>query len=333
MSNRKTYRMLGVILIIIAITMLISSYGSRLLWFMPKINIDLPGIEINNDTGKDDVLQEKSSELGSVDEIEIKSVSEDIIITLVKGDEVKAKLSGRYSKKTTPELKLDKHGDRIKINLEYPKLNFSIGSFTDNGRLEVSIPESYSEVLRINSTSGQIKAEGLDNSKIEAATISGSILFEKVKTENFEINSTSGRVDIASVEADDIDIRTISGSVICDTVETEKISIKTTSGGSNINDFVGGVSFLSVSGGIEINANELNEDMDIKTTSGGVRINIPEDSDFEFDYNTLSGSFSSNFEYTKKNSSKMNGSIEGFYGEKEQKIEVNTVSGALSIHH
>jgi DUF4097 and DUF4098 domain-containing protein YvlB len=109
-----------------------------------------------------------------------------------------------------------------------------------------------------------------------------------------------------------------------------------TSGDIEFNDYEGDdLNINTVSGNVKVTATEFKK-MNIKTISGDSNISIPKESEFKFNYETVSGNFRSNFELSRKfkDSNEMGGkNIEATIGNPgyDNIITYKSTSGDLKL--
>ncbi len=271
-----------------------------------------------------------------IEEIYIKTVSSNISLVPAAGTQLKASLTGQFTKNSrqTPELKAYKDGNKITIQVNEIKYDFfNFFNFFDNRqhmKLTVYIPQSYSGSLNIKSTSGSVDLPRLELDKLTCKTVSGSISSDLIHAHDIESKTISGSMNI-SAKCDSFEFSSTSGSFKAGVLETKTASLNTTSGSIKAQGFTGKLDGHSVSGSINIGLKYLEDDIYIKTLSGGVKINLPQSSEFYLDSVSTSGSISlSGFAIELEK--KTRNSLVGTVGSGKNKITVKTSSGSLNIY-
>ncbi|TYQ12795.1 UNVERIFIED_CONTAM: putative adhesin [Acetivibrio alkalicellulosi] len=239
------------------------------------------------------INQEKSFDVKDISTINIKTVSTNINIIPDDSQEIRVHYHGKSSPNSdAPTLEVTRKGSIFHVEIKYPKQNvnlFNLGFF--NLKLDIYIPNDYSENISITTVSADTKLNNMSINKFEKKSVSGCLSLK-----NFDANT---------------------------------LSFSTTSGDANIIDFSGNIDFNSVSGDIKCNFATYNYNININTTSGDAKLVLPEDSQFKFDFITVSGDLKSNFPMTFENNSKRN--KKGNVGMGENKIYFKSVSGDLQI--
>ena len=142
---------------------------------------------------------------------------------------------------------------------------------------------------------------------------------------NTSINNISADITIQNVYFYDLDIKNISGDIDIQKTEIDLIEIENTSG--NIFLFYSSINYIeieSVSGKIGISYENGPVSASINSVSGGVTIYIDEKDITAFEYETVSGDFKTNLEYTKDKNVYI-------FNEGNEVFEVETVSGYLKV--
>lgn len=286
-----------------------------------------------------------------MNKISISAVSSEINILSHQSDTVEAHFYGNLktvNKDFLPYLEVKKEGDTAVVKVKYPQaLNIStLGS----SKLDVTIPEGWKDDLEVSSVSGKIGAVELTGEDIRLNTTSGSIEVDTLSGKDVRLNSTSGDFKINQLIAkESFDKTTVSGRCEIDTVDCEEADLNSTSGGTFIkmsnSDKVkaqsisgrieikmkkGSADFQTTSGGIYATFTDSFEKFKANSISGTVKLEIPENSDFKIDVNTVSGDIRCNDFAVKISSSKRN-KLEGEVGDGESRIDVDTTSGSVEI--
>ena len=138
----------------------------------------------------------------------------------------------------------------------------------------------------IDASAKNLKIEIPENISIDVDNVSAGVKIGDIKAKDIDISSVSGRVTFADVTADDIDVQIVSG-------KTELGLTKDC-------------------------------DLEISGVSGSVKIALPAGIGATLEFSTVSGSLSSELEYTKDKQKYT-------FGTGEIEIDVETVSGNVSV--
>jgi DUF4097 and DUF4098 domain-containing protein YvlB len=286
-----------------------------------------------------------------MDKISISAVSSEVNIQTNSSDEVEAHFHGKVStmnKDTLPYLEVAKEGKTVIVKVVYPKtMNISISGQT---WLDVKVPENWGDDFEVSTVSGSINAPELLGEEVKISTVSGSINTDSIHGDNVYLNSTSGSFKIGKLIAEDtFEKGTVSGGFEIDSLEAEEVKLQSTSGSTTIRDAdIERVTSSSISGSVQMNMKEGSAEMsttsgEISVTfeqgfkkfsansvSGSVKLEIPEDSGFKVDVNTVSGDINCEDFSMKILSSKKN-HLEAEAGDGDSRIEVHTTSGSVNI--
>jgi len=241
-----------------------------------------------------DMQQAKVSEFT---EFEFSSVSADMDIVYADTDTVTVVLSGSY-RSSRGKIKLMKQqlGDSVRIYVDYPKININ-GLFTWNEtHLTITLPQDMrGKELKFSTVSGDVDIpSGIEAESVRANTTSGDIKADYLTSYSFEGDSVSGNVDVSGVIENNVKINTVSGET-------------------------------------DIRLAGETESINVGSVSGDVDIILDKVSDFRFKYNTVSGDMTCDFPVYMNGdkSDKAGYTSEGA----DMEVDINTVSGDLSIRH
>lgn len=286
-----------------------------------------------------------------INKITISAVSSEMNIKTHDSSSVEAHFYGKVStvnKDLLPHLEVTREGNTAVVKIVYPKtINMSYQGQTT---LDVLIPEEWEKDLEVGSVSGKINAPDLTGDSIRVSSVSGAIETENITGDDVRLNTTSGSFRIGKLVARDyFEKNTVSGGCEIDRVESEEVKLESTSGGTTIKSAsIDKVTSNSISGEIEMTME--NGSADLATTSGEisikfeedfksfsansvsgrVKLEIPENSEFKIDVNTVSGDihcedFSMKIISTKRNH------LEAEVGDGDSTIEIHTTSSGVNI--
>ncbi|MGI6777264.1 MAG: DUF4097 family beta strand repeat-containing protein [Acetivibrionales bacterium] len=269
---------------------------------------------INNSINTPDSLvvnSEKSFNSGGIKKINIRTVSENVNIIATNSPEISVAFYGDASNShSAPKMSAVQLGNNIEIKVEHGKPYFNLFSFNRSFKLDIHIPQDYSESIEISAVSSDINISGIEPENLYCKTVSG----------NLTINSKCGSLNFSSV----------SGNLIAASLHTENTHFDTTSGKMKVESFTGNMEFSSVSGDVAVSYEKFDNDIYIKTTSGDARIKLPENSEFYLDFKSTSGNIESDFAVTVTESKR--NSLKGTVGSNKNKITVKSVSGDMNLY-
>jgi|GEM_PF-1955008 len=282
-----------IILAVICVVFLVAGFSLLAAWGGARFWEEIPNRVKNVEDFS--INQTQQQEIEGINKFEFSSVSADMDIIFTETDIVTVELKGTYrSSRGTVQLKKEKIGNTVRIYVDYPKLS---GIFNWNETdLTITMPMNMQGIeLKFNTVSGDIVIpSGLEASEVR-------------------VNSTSGDVDATNIECDEFHYGNVSGKLDLTGEVRERIRVDT------------------VSGDTDIDVSEELELIYINSVSGDVDIYLRKDADFRFDYDTVSGDFSSDFAiYESGGKNDRNGFTDQ---DAEMEIEVDTVSGDLRIRN
>jgi len=288
-------------------------------------------------------------------------------------DSVKAHLYGEVkatSEDIVPCLELEENGQGIAVSVKYLQAGKRFFRyFSDNLRLDVTIPESWINKLDIRSASGNISAQTLSGSDvalksssgdikiqyitgyyIAAETVSGNIDAGKLSGEKGFIKSSSGDLNIKeAVFSDKLEVNTVSGKCHIDKLEckegrlaagsgdietkdvvAEKVKSETVSGSIKIKMRNGSADLNVTSGNIRAEFEENFELINAKSASGNINLALPSGSEFTMNVKTVTGVIKCN-DIPVKISSSDGRHLEGKVGNGSGEVNISTTSGNVTI--
>ncbi|MBA7549900.1 hypothetical protein ES705_42403 [subsurface metagenome] len=246
-----------------------------------------------------DIDKVKTFDVEQLKKIYIHSVSSDVSVFSTDEEDVKIHFYGSStagSEKELPNLITNLEGNKLKIEIKYPKaLLYYPKELFYNATvvLDVYIPQDYTGNINIDTVSADVDMSGLDLNDFKCKTVSGDLRIESLGSDNLTLHTTSGDVDIV--------------------------------------DFSGNLEADSVSGDIDVEYRVFDNNVDIKTISGKVKIDLPQYAEFHLKTNTVSGEVVAKFPITIISFNKMN-QLEGTVGTGDNRIVVDTVSGDIYIN-
>lgn len=258
--------------------------------------------------------ESKTFDVGGVNEIYLDMVSTDINIISTDEEEIRVHFYGVVStniKKDMPSLVAYKSGDELRIEIVRPKIVL-IGFSIFRTNLDVYIPESSIEALKIETVSSDTSVSNLKVDKFSFGAVSGDFKGESLFASDLKINSTSGDISLKEYKGD-ININNVSGDVVLE------------DGDPNDN-----IEVVTVSGEVYVEQEDPSN-TNIRTISGGVEINLSKDARFYLKAKTVSGDIENSFPI--KITSSGGRDLEGIVGSDEKEINLSTTSGDIDIDY
>ena len=293
------------LLIILAVTMVVS-FGIAAIVLVTTGNFAVATEKIN---------ESKTFEPTEISEIEINLVSTDLNIIPTTEGELIIHFYGEVStnvKRNIPELVAYKTGDKLFVETLQSKDIIVFGVNIDRTTMDVYIPEIILEEFKINVVSGDVILEEIETEQLNIETVSGDIKVEELAAGKIRADSISG----------DIMINEYTGGIDADSTSGD-INLMN---GKDIED----VYASTVSGDILIDQDAVS-DMKIDSTSGDIRIELPEDSQFYLDIETVSGDIKHDFPIKVISSGRRD--LEGTIGDSDSRIMINTISGDVTLSY
>ena len=258
--------------------------------------------------------ESKTFKAQEISEIYIDLTSTDINIIPVEDEEIRVHFYGVVStniKKDIPSLVAYRSGDELRVEIIHPK-TFFIGFNILRTKLDVYIPESSIETLKIEAVSADTYVSGQKVDKFDLNVVSGDFKGESLFADDLKFHTISGDISLKDYTGD-IDINNVSGDVVLK------------GGDSNDN-----IEVVTVSGEVYIEQEDPSN-MNIRTISGGVEINLSEDARFYLKATTVSGDIENSFPIKITSSGRRD--LEGIVGSDEKEITIRTTSGDIDLDY
>ncbi|MHB8065233.1 MAG: DUF4097 family beta strand repeat-containing protein [Ruminiclostridium sp.] len=338
--------------------------------------IDIKNFKDNN--YQYDVNEEKTFETGDIKDIIVDSFISDINIIEYDDTKVKVHVYGKlYTKnkneENNPMVELINGTLNIKENrksIVHVGINLNIGELFQRNEMQIDlfVPKSYSENMKIDSSSGSVKADSLKLKELAINTFSGDIelndvtadavrletssglikagnieanniinidsfsgnsIFESIKAEEILFENSSGNMSFGIAEAEKITGDTFSGNITAEKLKAEDADISTSSGKIDFkNATIKKIKSETFSGDITFNNATIN-DSDIDTSSGSVTIKLIEGSEFALEADSSSGNVACDFPLNIEKQGEHE--LKGVVGNAANKIKIDTFSGDIKI--
>lgn len=295
------------------------------------------------------LINTQTAELEEITDIAIKSHSSDIFI-LPSEDEtlvIKEYVSNRMRR--NPFVTISRTDSKLRLEAD-KKNNDSWILFGNYYRcIEIYLPASYQNAVRIETGSGDIFADldlvftdctitgsssdinlaGLTAEKIAITTSSGDVFAGRLDGEQ-AIATQSGTVTI-SAGSGDAGISSSSGDIRLEEF-AGNLSVSTSSGDLWANDLTGSARAKSSSGDIKVHFLSMTGALDLETSSGTVYCELPGDTGFQFKADTGSGDIRTYFDDSLSFNHKGNHAEGQIGSSSDLSVTVKTGSGDIKFN-
>ncbi len=178
----------------------------------------------------------------------IKTVCDDIVIK--KGKDKKVHII--FDDVNPDNYTVKNNSDGILI--EYPKTKYFSFNRKKGGTIIIEIPDGrlfYN--AEVATSSGDIKIDYLNASKIELIVATADMVVHKLKGDKIKLTTVSGDIFIDKAECNDFVASAVSGDIEGNKIESNTLFIDTISGDAKIKEANGKLKTSSVSGDIYVN--------------------------------------------------------------------------------
>lgn len=240
-----------------------------------------------------------------VERVEVNWLSGSVTVSAHKGNEFR--FSEKANRSLTDDLSMHYWLDGSTLRIQFCRS----GEWNLNGlekELTLQLPERLLERLEVDTVSARISLENLTVEALELDTVSGGLRLRDCRvTDRVRTDTTSGSVKAELTGAlREWKADSVSGSVELTVPEVQMFDVNTTSGS------------------VKLTAEKAPKDLDVESVSGSVTLHLPSDADFTLDFDTVSGSFSSDLACKTEGGRHIFGKGTGEYS-------VDTTSGSLWI--
>ena len=240
-----------------------------------------------------------------VEKVEIHWLSGSVTVTGHRGNEIR--FSETANRNLTNDLSMHYWLDGSTLRIQFCRS----GKWNLNGlekELTLQLPERLLESLEVDTVSARVNLEDLKMEDLELDTVSGAVRLRDCQvSDRARVDTTSGFVKAALTGAlREWKADTVSGSVELIVPEVKAFDVNTTSGS------------------VSLTAESAPKDLDVDSVSGSVTLCLPADGDFTLDFDTVSGSFSSDLAFKTEGSRRIFGRGTGDY-------IIDTTSGSVNI--
>lgn len=181
--------------------------------------------------GTVEVAKEASASASGIERIKLGASAADIDIVPGAGDEFKATLTGRASKKFLDriEVKLVPSGKELLVDVK-ASTGFSIGLNILDVDLRLEVPEREWQSLAIDGGSGNVDLADMKIDELVAKIGSGNLHVKGVTSRKLELEAGSGNIHAESSTANQVEMDVSSGNLRLTDVEAKTVDADTGSG-------------------------------------------------------------------------------------------------------
>lgn len=337
-----------------------SSSGSRVAMDIREVAADL----------RYDVDETVSARAEAFDRIEIQVVSDDVEISLEPGEELTAHLKGTVTTTTptaVPQLVKEEQGTTLVLRVV--QQTGSIGFYSSNTTLAISMPESWRGQLAVNSSSADIQLPEADlaaltlhtvSGDIDAGTIvvkeaillessSGSVSIDSAISHMFkattvsgdlfagnvqagtlaETSTSSGSTEVLTLTAQTLHVDAISGDIVLEDVSADDIVVSGASSAVDVRNVEGNLEMKTVSGDITLDGLTPNARAHIESSSGSVQAGFPKDLGLKVSVTSSSGSMDGDLSLS--DGVRKDHTWTGTRGDGKVELIIQTVSGDVTL--
>ncbi len=307
------------------------------------------GIHNSNGFSNMELVNTQNISVNSIDSIDITYTSDNVEFYISDTEELILKEYMNYTPKDDELARIKTSGNTLSIKHgdRYNQF-FSLGSFSNNRRVEVYLPSDYNDNLFVvtssgnidsdisvtlseftaSSTSGNIEINEIHSDLITASASSGNIKFE-VAEGTREFCTTSGNIKILGGSGDTTSSAS-SGNITIEDASGQ-LNAQASSGNIKVIDSIGGGSLITTSGNIDLELTDITDDLSLHASSGEVRLILPSTASFDFTAEVSSGNirtfFDDELSYNKKGNN-----ASGTIGENPTlKVDISTSSGNIRV--
>ncbi|MEN6328318.1 MAG: DUF4097 family beta strand repeat-containing protein [Syntrophomonas sp.] len=256
------------------------------------------------------ISEERLEKVTGIEEVEIEASSVDMNVVPADTGEVRAVLKGKFSNMRKPELQMYTEGSKLHIKVKITNGNKLLSS-NANLVLNVQIPSSYANNLKIVSKSGDVTLERLKLKNLDFDLSSGDAIFADLNIDQFKYDSSSGGLN-------------------GDNIITRNTVLHISSGNIVIRKFEGDLKADTSSGDINVQYQAFKNNANIEVSSGDVVLSLPGNSEFRLNAHASSGNIECKFPIIVTGEYKQN-ELQGTVGKDNNKINVETNSGDIRI--
>ena len=225
------------------------------------------------DFGTVEINQHGQTSGAGVNNIILKASSADVTVIKGTGNEIKASLTGKVSKRYEEQTKLYviQDGATVKVGVAL-KRGFTFGINIIATELTLELPEQQYNTLSIDTGSGNTNIAVIDTKALDIKTGSGDVNLKQLNSSKISLNLGSGNIEVFDSSADSTVIEDGSGNIKFEKMKSDSLSVKTGSGNIKLTDVEGKLKAHASSGNIYAELSTIRFPMDLSTGSGNVTV-------------------------------------------------------------
>lgn len=255
----------------------------------------------------------KKSSIENIHQISVDASSITLNIVPENTNEVKVNLSGSVSTSssyTKPELQCYKSGDTLYISVK-DHTGIYFGFFNSNMKLDVYVPSSYNNDMKLSSSAGDININGFKLTSLKCSLSAGKLTMSNISASTFSYNNSAGNLK-------------------ADALFTENATLNSSAGSIDISQFTGNVNSTNSAGDTKIQYASFNNNIDVHSSAGKIEITLPSNAQFNLDAASSFGNVKCNFPITTTGVTKDN-KLEGNVGNSSNKIKLQNSAGNINL--
>lgn len=263
--------------------------------------------------------------------LDVEWINGTVDVTVGSGDVIRIIEKSGKELKSNEKLELSRSGGVLKIKWNHELISFSI--FQNRRKdLTVEVPKALAEsmeALKCSNTSGKITVSGFTAEELEFSSTSGDLELSGLSGTEADISTTSGKISLDGMKlSEDLDVSSTSGALVLSNVQAKETDLSTTSGSVSYAGSADELKASTVSASVRAELYNCPKKAEMSSVSGGLTLAIPENKGFEAEYNSVSGSFESDFAVTGASGAK---SGHALYSGGESSFSFSTTSGDMRI--
>lgn len=255
----------------------------------------------------------KQSDLNNIHQISVDASNIALNIIPEKTNEVKVNLSGSVSTSsnyTKPELQCYKSGDTLFIIVK-DNTGVIAGFFNSNINLDIYIPSSYNNDMKLSSSSGDININGFKFNNLNCSLSAGKLTMSNISTSTFSYKNSAGNLK-------------------ANALFTKNATLDSSAGSIDISQFTGNVSSTNSAGDTKIQYASFNNNIDVHSSAGKIEITLPSNAEFNLDAVSSFGDVKSDFPVTVTGEKKDN-TLQGNVGNSSNNIKLQDSAGNINL--
>ncbi len=171
-----------------------------------KIHLNNNGFLAEESSGPKELTHDSWNFTPPKNNLSIKILSGDIALKTTTAKEIKISAEGLLNSKVAPRL-LKTEITEFQLAISQPE------NGTENLRVQIEIPTSFTKNLSVITASGDITAESLSLNSVELKTVSGAITLNKVTIKDLALKTVSGNFQARESSIADLSGKSVSGDI------------------------------------------------------------------------------------------------------------------------